>query len=51
MYEVAPLADKVELLPAQIIDGDAVALIVGFGLTNKVIELLDVQKPFAPITV
>jgi hypothetical protein len=52
VYEVAPEEDKVTVLPAQIVDEDAEAVTVGFGLTvNVKVALLRQPNAFAPTTV
>jgi hypothetical protein len=40
---VAPVADKVVELPAQIVVAEAVALMVGTGTTDTVVNTVEVQ--------
>ena len=51
-YELAPLATRVAEPPAQIVDGDALTLIVGAALTNTVtVAVLEQPPELVPVTV
>jgi hypothetical protein len=51
LYEAAPLAVSVVLLPKQTVEGLAVAVILGNGLTTTVIRVELLQAPLAPFKV
>ncbi len=51
VYDVAPVAVKVEVLPEQIVVEEAVIFTVGVGLTFKLIVFVSEQPEVLPVTV